>query len=360
MKRNNDNNVNLKPESESSVPAELIELYANRKPVHDENCVYRLRVKTYGQISCYDEAMAYPKFAMSNYCDLLYRSLEDAKAAFDKMMEDGSREDLCYFTVTQIELGDSLNLERAVWLFDGNSQLLDYSVKGRYFGRTPERARFRKGDIVEVITDNLRERFISLAVVVDTPPSSEECWKLFNESIRTDKGYSLASCDDCYTVADTPACRPKKVQSVCLLPARFPIDDTLKEYFNQCLDSVSNGDDTDIECKACIDCEDLGIVAGLHVYIDADAETHTPLLNLHSRGDSFQTSLRIDCASYYRQSDDRLASWQKYALADFLETMEYGRTRWWYLIRSFLEWPTDYDIQLPLDTPIPDYRQLPN
>lgn len=238
MKRNNENSVSGKREHECSVPLELIELYANRKPVHDENCVYRLRVKTYGQISCFDEAMAYPKFAISNYCNQLYRSLEDAKAAAVRIMGGEGRQDLCYFTVSQVGLGDFVNQERAEWLFDRNCQLLDYSVGGRYFGRTPERTRFRKGDIVEVITDNLRERFISLAVVVDTPPSVEECWRLFNESISTGKGYSLTSQDDCYTVADVPG-RKKKVQSICLLTARFPIDDNQKAYFLRCLESAN-------------------------------------------------------------------------------------------------------------------------
>lgn len=228
--------TNKKREPQNQVPIELIELYANRKPAHDADCVYRLRVKTYGQISCYDEAMAYPKFAISNYCDQLYRSLENARESVDKMMEDGAREDLCYFTITQVELGDSLNHELAVWLFDRNNQLLDYSVGGRYFGRTPERIRFKKGDIVEVITDQRVDSYISLGVIVDTPPTVEDCWQLFNESIRTGNDYTpKANHDDCYLIADTPGGNPKMVQSVSLLPTRFPIDDSLEAHFKQCL-----------------------------------------------------------------------------------------------------------------------------
>lgn len=90
------------------------------------------------------------------------------------------------------------------------------------------------------------------------------------------------------------------------------------------------------------------------------SDTHTPLLHLHNRDDSFHTRLRTDCAEYFQQTDMRLTNREKTAVAEFLAYVEFGRSRWWYLLRAFLEWHNDYDIQLPLDSPMPNYRNITN
>ena len=75
-------------------------------------------------------------------------------------------------------------------------------------------------------------------------------------------------------------------------------------------------------------------------------------------GEGFRASLHYNMPRYADIDGytDRLSELNIKALQNFLEDMEQGKTRWWYLLRDWNE--DDDNIPIPLDTPLPDYTKL--
>lgn len=351
---------------------------AGQKPDMDAACVY--------QLECYEIAdnakPLYPKFELIHESyKLLFHTFEEAETYMHRLISGDVeehfpviKENVYCFHITRILLGRPVYENDATWLYDSNGKLLDYQYlpgaedgrEGRsyYYGRPKERIRFQKGDIVEINGGNE----VYLAVVVSTEPDVDWCWRYYNRCMADKEFpyYNLDGSDFSAIVVTGPDYSyHEHVNPLTMMKPRFPIPDDLREYFRKCCFEAKECGEYSYEQPMKHPEMGYDVVyefCGLDLYIHHDKDTEFPHLHISGFGHTFLVGLRLDCPEYYPHEgcfNDELTDWQKQRLMKELTEVEYGRTRWWHILRKWNAWHDDEpELQLPLDTPLPDYTRL--
>lgn len=303
-----------------------------------EEYYYQMTKFVLGQISCYDETYAYPKYHITCDAKVVFRTLDDAEDWMDDRATDEEwQPELHHFIVEQRRYGEPYGRGLPKWLYDRNGKRMDCTIS-RHIGNTITfKPRFKKGDIVELITVNLKEQTASIAIVVDAPER------------------------DTYLIADSIGAKPRKVSCVDVMPTRYPISDNLKKYLHKCLETAN--DDNSERHQECIEHGfGLGEFGALIVSLDVEPETLVPHLHISDKDDRLMVSLQLDRPEYFPHEGRftaRLQKWQKQALMEYLMQNDCGKPRWWYMLRRFREWYDDHNLNLSPDLPLPDYTKLP-
>lgn len=322
---------------------EQFKAYADRQPDLDGNWIYRLT-----HIRMEPEA-TYPQFKTDS-TESYFLTLSNAQAAIPRLVDaDNATGQMTYcFLITQIKLGmDDCCNEGAEWLYDHTGKLADYTIttfeedpyKSYFFGRSADRLRFKKGDIVEVRT----RRDVHLAIVADEGPSVERCWRMYHDD-SSDFYFRSDGSDDIYNVVDGPGYAfADHVFTLSLMKPRFPVPGDIKEFLNYSLEKAHSE-------EACTDryrCQYMVIDHLDKLYSDCIAimfdRTECRHKLMHRTYDEVTMELKFR----------PVAEDEKAKIEGWLAEIQYGRTRLWYLIR---DWNTRYSYPpkepvLDLDTP---------
>lgn len=287
--------------------------------------LYRVDQYNYGQLCCVDGSEdVNPKYQLSFYDSKIYVTWEDAMAHIRQSVdEDVEIPDIHHFIVKKVEIGGSPNWGVEQWVFDNHGTMLNPI--------------YQPGDIVEIITNNLKEKCAALGIVVKEPVDYEVY----------------------YLVATAPGVKPEKLETFSLMPPQFPISDSLRKYFRQCFDTV-NEDYEPTETSPVEYGFGLAGFGELAVCIDVDRANKEPHLHIVDKHCRFVVNLRLDRPEYFSDNapSAKLQPYQILELMEHLTENINGKTRWWYMLRRFEEWYDDYNINLSLDSPLPDYTQL--
>lgn len=367
---------------------EQFKALAEQEPDMNADCVYEL--------TCYEiddpEKPLYPKFSIYRVSStFMFRAKEETEAYMHGIVSGNkkeqiniSKETIYCFYINRVLLDGSASMHDLTWLYDSTGMLLDWQYLPRngehvgddrhyYFGRPKERIRFHKGDIVEV---SMYDE-VHLAVVVSEEPDIDWCWRLYGRCMAN-KRFPYYSCDDTdfsATVVTGPDYGwHEHVSPLNMMKPRFPILGDLREYFRKCCFEPEDDD----EPESPEDNEspepsgqhpnmdfdvDLEEFYGLRLYIHHDADTEFPHFHICGFDNSLLVSLRLDRPEYYPHEgcfNDTLTDRQKELIMEDLTEVEYGRTRWWYMLRKWNGWHKDKpELQLLLDMPLPDYTKLP-
>lgn len=296
--------------------------------IKSEEAEFYYRVETYslGQICCScDGEYAYPKYHIIRSDLYIFKTWSDVMAYIkSKAAEDAEYREIHHFRLRREAFGPVRCSDERLWLFDS---------KGNQFNGMNS---FSFGDLVETINIDLKEQYVSLGIVVGKKQNG-------------------------YLIANKPNAQAVSVAAHNIMPLRFPVSDNLKVYFKNCHDTV-------VESKIPAALEpfkygfDMGCFGQLNVCIDVDPETLTPHLHIVNRNCRFVVNLRIDRPEYFDKPkhSDCLQPYQIRELVEYLNENIYGKTRWWYMLRRFWEWHDDYNLNIPLDFPLPDYTELIN
>ncbi len=348
---------------------EEFEALANRKPDLKGNWLYRVTQAVFQN----DLKHPYPKFKFEYVRECYFQTFQAAEKYVKK-----NKKDIYCSWITQIPYGFSCGYgdEGAVWLYSNGGELLDYTITigqfGKiedrtFFGRPKSRQRFKKGDIVEVLT----AKGVHLAVLNIPIPDVEWCWERY---IKRDDEYGfyyrMDFSDDSAVVIDGPNyyCHDH-VGALQLLKPRFPIPEDILEDMLTWNERCNNEEET--EWLKSVESfraerqkekgEELGEFYRLTIYLHFDEETKTPHLHINDHY-GLKVALRIDSPEYYDHDDytGKLTKGQILNLQSYLTSSDIGKTRWWYILRKWNESNDDADLMLSLDTPIPNYLELIN
>ena len=314
--------------------------YAEREPSLRGEWIYKLTHYWMG-----NEA-SYPAFGLSTD-EYFFRAYDDVERFIKHNLKNIAR-DWCKsyaFRIDQIPTGEVCHHTGAGWLYDAEGDLIDYTVTTMtgapyqtcFFGRPAERMRFKKGDIVEVVDGDT----VKLAVVADDGPSIEYFWELYQ---RGSVHHADAS-DDCYYLIDGPGFSHHiHINSLAMMKPRFPISDDVKEFFNYCLEHADDND-----CRERYQVESfyprhLDTVATIDVRIVYDNEEKRHRLKVEDFRNGEITLYIID-----RSIIEHYAWW--------LDEVQGGKSRLWYIIRDWNENYRDEDNEpyLSPDTPLEDF-----
>lgn len=346
---------------------EDFERLADRKPNLDGDFIYRLT-----QLFLDPDKLKhpYPKFELGYESVRLFNSFDDALS----FLKENKDDELYCSWIAQLPNG-SMDYERtAEWFYDKDGNLLDYSAQKChgdhddidycFFGRPAYRQRFKEGDIVEVVSG----KEVSLALLWSPPTGVEWCWNYYQRVLadKTYPYYSLDCSDDSAYVIDGPShychSHPSPLQ---LMKPRFPVPPEIeaemrtwkeradKETEEATVDFGSRKRSTKTVTYNDYVCSDIYSFNLYFKYNDAGE-----LLLLLDDNYGLRVSLRTSSAAYadYEDFTCRLTDSQLRALQDYLEDVDVGKSKWWYLIR---QWNEDEDHrQIPADTPLPDYTSL--
>lgn len=318
--------------------------YADRQPSLAGNWIYRLE-----HIGMVENCAMYPEFETRSN-EYYSHTFDDAEKFIKEKLtgqNNGSPDSYC-FVITQLAVGckSCWSNTGASWLYDHEGRLIDYSIttweenpyKSAFFGRSAERLRFKKGDIVEVINHDS----VNLAVVAADGPSVEWFWGLYNRTKDKRGGYFADASDDSYYIIDGPGfAYHSHVPALALMKPRFPIPEDIKAFFEHCLEAADKEECT--EKYHCFDCRPdyMRNLSATEIKIRFDKKT-----NRHY--------LVKDVADYVnRDSSDYPVKAEESELISKLNEVRYGKSRLWYIVRDWNENYRDLDEpELWLDTPI--------
>lgn len=291
---------------------------------YDTEFFYLLEVYSLGQICCSgDGEYAYPKYHITRSDSCIFKTWSDVMAYLkSKATEDAEYREIHHFRLRKEAFGPVRCSDDRLWLFDSNGNQLNGMNS------------FSFGDLVETININLRKQYVSLGIVVG----------------KNQNGY---------LVADKLSSQPVRVAECNLMPLRFPVSEDLSAYFQRCHDTMTEFNRPAVKEPFNYGF-DLGGFAELLICIDVDPDTLTPHLHIVDKNCRFVVNLRLDRPEYFDKPEpsDRLQPYQVKELVDYLNENIYGKTRWWYMLRRFWEWYDDYNLNIPLDFPLPDYTEL--
>ena len=355
----------------SNIPENLtyeeFERLANREPNLEGDYIYRL---TQLFVDTDKLKNPYPKFDLDYKTSRLFMSFEDAKRFLDANKGD----DVYCSWITQIPNGASIYEHSAEWFYDKDGNLLDYSVQKTYgdhddlefcfFGRPTNRQRFKKGDIVEVVSDD----DVSLAVLTGNVADVEWCWNYYKRTMADKRYpyYGLDFTDESTCVIEGPSyCYHSHPSPLCLMKPRFPLPldletemKTWKERADKETEEDRNNYPSQKNGSKTVDYDDY-VASGCYdfnIYFKFNEEGELLLLLDDKYG--LRVSLRTETPEYadYKDFTGRLVDSQLKALQDYLEKEDVSKSKWWYLLRK---WNQDNEEkQIPLDTPLPDYTTL--
>lgn len=317
--------------------------YAERSPSLEGNWIYRV------DHICITNDIDYPKFEVytSQYYFLTFEDAENS--IFKEIAKNkNSISNIYCFRILQLSIGTVPGeSEGAAWLYDHEGKLVDYTIttweenpyKCAFFGRPERRLRFKKGDIVEVISNDI----VNLAIIGAEGPSVKEFWKLYNRC-KDQFGYFADASDDCYYVIDGPGFTfHSHVPTLSIMKPRFPIPEDIKEYFYYCLDKIEEENNTDRYIVASCNNEHMEerSTASIQIKYDSITNRHILVQEIYDNitGTIAEQSIRADDMAI-------MGPWFKEVL--------YGKSRLWYIIRQWNEQyrKSDEEPSLPLDTPL--------
>lgn len=340
------------------------ERLANRQPDLDGKWVYEL-IQNYLDS---DTKYPYPKFPLYPQ-KRFFLSYEDALSG----MRQSEKEDLYCSFIVQRPADGREHGSGAVWLFDKDNELLDYTVthvnsgdiRDCFFGRAENRQRFQPGDIVEVVSEGESV----LAVLAGNAPDIEWCWQRYEASIRRGEPYNLDDTDELVTILDGPSYSyHRHVSPVCLLPLRYPLPGDIEKDMKTWFERAKNESVNDLEArchgrarinKVNIYGDKFGSFGEIVIMIDYADKNERPAIQLTDNY-GLNVSLYMDAPEYAdrRAFKGRLSDTQLKALQDYLEYEEQGKSRWWYILR---DWNRENEsLPIPMETPIPNYTHLIN
>lgn len=353
----------MKSELPNGMTLEQFEQLAAREPNLDGQWIYRLCQMTMDS----DVTEPYPRFDLSRNRDEYFLSYDDAVVKIKKLVEEDLDDTYC-FQIVQIPVGEPEE-HGACWLFNAHGELIDYSIttwtgdafSTAFFGRPESRNRFKKGDIVEVI---LHEE-IQLAIVLNNPPSPKWCHDLYKRTMSKQKPYyGLDSSDDCCIILDGPGygCH-SHISPLALMKPRFPIPSDLEAEIKSWV-AIAEAPPKDEEPLGSKNHHAKGEYIddfyNLKITIHFGEDAPVPHIHIYDLF-GLDIKLRIDRPEYFKEGNadnQRLTGNQKEALMDYLEEVDCGRTKWWYMLRKYNYFIDDSKYQIPLTIPLPNYRLL--
>lgn len=351
----------------SDLTFEEFEALANREPDFQGEWLYMV----HQAIAPNDLKYPYPKFKLSHILEAYFKSFSEA----EDFVKENTTDVYCSWIIqTPYGVVPGYGGDGAKWLYDNNGALLDYTITyGQigsvedytFFGRPKSRQRFKKGDIVEVVTAHS----VHLAVLNHEIPDVEWCWQRYIE--RDDEigfYYRMDFSDDCAVVLDGPNyyCHDH-VEALHLLKPRFPIPEDILSEMSTWNKRSENEDDSEwLKNQEPHRAErnkekgtDVGEFYSLNLYLDFDEKTGLPHLHINDLY-GLKVALRIDCPEYYDHGEytGRLTNNQIKDLQSYLTLSDFGKSRWWYILRQFNEGNENPKHILPMDTPLPNYGEL--
>lgn len=213
---------------------------ASRKPDLNEECVYRYESFEISEIS---PAHPYPEFSLWAKDNILFKTFEEAVSYMRDITirNTGAGHALYCHVITLIPWGKDTRIERIKFLYDHKGDLLDYTFTHRledvgsevFFGRTPDRIRFKQGDFVEVRDDDT----VRLGIIWHPETTVAECWDLYNNSDDKDDPYrGLSTADDhCVVIFGPGYDEFQYVSPTDMMAPAFNIDDNLRNSLMNCL-----------------------------------------------------------------------------------------------------------------------------
>lgn len=322
---------------------EEFKAYADRQPSLDGDWIYRLE-----HIGMIENTAMYPEFETRSN-EYYFHAFKDAEDFIREILsEPDAYADSYAFIITQLAVGEKRWSPRgASWLYDHKGKLIDCCTttceedpyKSAFFGRSAERMRFKKGDIVEVINQNN----VNLAVVAADGPSVEWYWGLYNRCKDKRGGYFADESDDCYYVLDGPGfAYHSHVPTLALMKPRFEIPEDVRAFFKHCLEVADKEECTDRYTIADCDCSQLKELSStsIRVKYDKGCNRHRLVKEVFEACGISRAELPIESNEV-----ETMAKW--------LSEVKYGKSRLWYIIRDWNENYRDLDEpELPLDIPV--------
>ncbi len=239
---------------------EFMELSKN-PPVWEGETLYELSVVS---IELYRRR--YPRYDVCTLSRGFFNTREEAEQAMRQHKEEKDKygnETYCYYLheypcSRMINVADSVSCR----VYDASGQLIEqtlcsnmchlHDASNEFFGRTEEKLRFKKGDIVEVLGRQRDE--VCLAVVTATPSSPERVWTIHNnfksvalkehlERGGTEEdfvydggsvGWSMDAFDDSYIVIDGPSASfHEHVEATRIFAPHFSIPAKTRQRFER-------------------------------------------------------------------------------------------------------------------------------
>ena len=249
---------------------------ALKPPKMDEPTIFRIK-EYFIDKSAIQQQQAkmvyYPSFPVESQSEYYTQNLDDAEQLMKRSAQISAEHHfgLYCFCVDELPFKEDTIYQGYVSrrIYNDKAELIEQSRCSsnigyaerfpyeHYRGRTPEMIRFKVGDIVEVFLGDQ----VSLAMVVDIPPTVEESYQIAlngheDDVIYVPYGEQLLEdnciCDDriygaqkdCYTVKGVVDFEePYQVSSMCVFKPRFPIpapiEIVFRVYKNQFLEEDS-------------------------------------------------------------------------------------------------------------------------
>lgn len=340
---------------------------AERKPNLEGKWIYKLT----RSVMCEITENMYPKFDIWEDLTIWFITFKEAEDKIAELVaeKEADSPDLTYcYEILQFPIGVPCE-HGAGWLYDHKGCLVDYSITSwtgeeddiRFYGRPANRKRFKKGEIVEVF----ESKRVYLSLLVHDSPSIEHCWKIYNRCVNDKEEpmpYFLDASDDCCYLIDGPGHEyHAHVSPLAIMKPRFPIPKDIESEMKGWLEIMEN---QKYEPEDSVEQKSIGEKMGdfyqlsFHIQLANDGKPHIHI----SDGYGMEVALRIDAPEYYPHEGsftDKLSDGQIEAMMEWLEDVECCRTKWWYLLREWNDWYDDEpEKQIPLTTPLPDYRLL--
>ncbi len=298
-----------------------------------------------------DDDASYPQFGIRSD-EYFFLSLAEAEKFMREKLVSGEYSDSTYrFVITRIPVGKNSWHTQAAWVYDKEGVELDHSSyllnednDAMFFGRSESRLRFHKGDIVEVVG---RDE-VTIAVVAADGPTVEWFWGLYNRC-KDKYGYPADDTDDSYYVIDGPGfAYHSHPNPLALMPLSMPLDDDIRAYFEHCLECADREDCRDkyqTEFFPIRDVDNAGETC-LRIIYDKETQRHRLQLVSHFANDE-EVKIVLSAETNPKQLE---------SINQWLSEVMYGRTRLWYLIRSYNE-ERDEDRE-PVLNPFTPFNQL--
>ena len=208
-----------------------------------------------------------------------------------------------------------------------------------------------------------------LAVLTREIPDVEWCWQRYTER-DDDIGffYHMDFSDDSAVVLDGPNyyCHDH-VGALQLLKPRFPIPEDILAEMLTWNERCKNEDDSVWlqtrepyrEERQKEKGEYVGEFYQLDISLHFNEHSDVPHLHINDYY-GLKIALRIDRPEYYDHDEytGRLTANQIKDLQSYLTHPQYGKPRWWYLLRKWNENNDNPKHILPLETPLPNYCEL--
>lgn len=141
--------------------------------------------------------------------EYFFLTFEQAESFISTLVNEESVKETFRYIIYQIPTGMFCREQGVAWLYDRFGKLIDYTntteevddpMSDAFCGRTPDRMRFKPGEIVEVCSHNR----VYLAVVCIEAPTVDFCWGIYQRSKKNKRGYICDAGDDQYVVLTGP------------------------------------------------------------------------------------------------------------------------------------------------------------